>query len=146
MLVVRTKHMHMSVCITHWEKALSIGVAMTADKKALFVTLVDHGSWIMSLDLKQLKPVSCQIQLICCTNESLRCLGLEIWRFLCSRQRQRRHDRLLYQFNYSSMRSGRALINYWGISYHPHTITIEAHGMLKIIRLAFVAFMYMQVC
>ena len=30
-----------------------------------------------------LKPVFCQIGQICCIYNSLRCLGLEIWRYLC---------------------------------------------------------------
>ena len=38
-----------------------------------------------------------QIRHICCAYNSVRCLDLQIWQFLCPRQqRQRRHDRLLY--------------------------------------------------
>ena len=40
-----------------------------------------------------MKPVFRRIRLICYAYESLRCLYLEIWRFLCSQQR---HNRLLY--------------------------------------------------
>ena len=45
------------------EQALSIGVVIVAT----------------------MKPVFLQIQLIHCAYESLRCLYLKIWRFLCSR-------------------------------------------------------------
>ena len=70
-LVVRMSRYHNGM-----DYALSIGVAIVANKKALFVTLVDP---VPEFDV----PVSCRIRLICCAYELLRYLHLEMWRFLC---------------------------------------------------------------
>ncbi len=69
-----------------------IGVAMMGNQKALFVTLVDliprFEAYIY------LKPVFCQVRLIRCVYESLRCLDVEIWGFCADDRRQT--NQLLY--------------------------------------------------
>ena len=63
-----------ALCI---ELALLIGVATVANKKAIFMTVMDRVP-------RTSKPVFHRIQLIRCAYELLGCLHLEIWRFLCS--------------------------------------------------------------
>ena len=104
-LVVRMSRKHNWYAYALW--ALSIGVATVANKKALFVMLVDHIPWFDAH-----WSFFCQIWLIHYAKMLLRWLHLEIWRFLCSQQR---HNRLLYPLAHARGIITNPCAQYWSL-------------------------------
>ena len=81
----RVQEQKLITCITHSTAGTVDGCGYDGQLKC---TTCDAYNKLCHSILSILKPVFCQIQHICCAYNSLWCLDLHIWRFLCPRQRQ----------------------------------------------------------